>query len=143
MDSVPTTVERQDIGAPAPSGRPRISLITILAAIVVVVFIALMMWLQYAGSRVEGVEEPERALALIVGRTMDIDAAIERAAPWERVVYRVLSTDPSEDVDEAVRWYEELASASFDPSVDLHLAILEGEAGRRDRVRRRVEEWER
>jgi uncharacterized protein len=143
MDSVPTTVERQDIGAPAPSGRPRISLITILAAIVVVTFIALMMWLQYGGSRVEGVEEPERALALIVGRTMDIDAAIERAAPWERVVYRVLSTDPSEDVDEAVRWYEELASASFDPSVDLHLAILEGEAGRRDRVRRRVEEWER
>ncbi len=74
---------------------------------------------------------------------MDIDEAVGRASAWERVVYRVLSTDPAEDLDEALRWYEELASASFDPAVDLHLTILEGEAGRLDRVRRRTEEWER
>jgi len=143
MDSVPATVERQDIGAPEPEGRPRIAFVTILAAVVLFAFLAMMVWLQYSGSRVEGVEEPERALALIVGRTMDIDEAVGRASAWERVVYRVLSTDPAEDLDEALRWYEELASASFDPAVDLHLTILEGEAGRLDRVRRRTEEWER
>jgi membrane protease YdiL (CAAX protease family) len=142
MDSVPATVERQDIGAPEPAGRPRVAFVTMLAGLVLSAFIAMMVWLQYSGSRVEGVEEPERALALIVGRTMDIDEAVGRAPAWERFVYRVLSTDPAEDLDEALRWYEELARESFDPTVDLHLAILEGEAHRRDAVRRRAEEWE-
>src|SRR5207253_1343204 len=68
---------------------------------------------------------------------------VERTPAWERFVYRVLSTDPKDDLDEALRWYEELARESFDPSVDLHLAILEGEAHRLDGVRRRTEEWER
>jgi uncharacterized protein len=143
MDSVPATVERQDIGAPEPAGRPLVALVTVLAAVILVAFIALMMWLQYAGSRVEGMEEPERALALIVGRTMDIDEAVGRAPAWEQFVYRLLSSDPAEDLDEALRWYEELARESFDPSVDLHLAILEGEAHRLDGVQRRAEEWQR
>ena len=54
MDSVPTTLERQDVGAPEPAGRPRAGFATILAAIVLLAFIAMMIWLQYAGSRVEG-----------------------------------------------------------------------------------------
>ncbi len=143
MDSVPVTVERQDIGAPEPAGRPRVGPVTMLATVVLLAFIAIMVWLQYAGSRVEGVDEPERALALIVGRTMDIDEAVSRAPAWERFVYRVTSTDPAEDLEEAIRWYEELAGASFEPAVDLHLAILEGEARRLDSVRRRTEEWDR
>ena len=143
MDSVPTTLERQDIGAPEPAGRPRVGFATILAAIVLLAFIAMMIWLQYAGSRVEGMEEPERALALIVGRTMDLNHAVAGAPAWEQSVYRFLSSDPAEDLDEALRWYEELAGTSFDPTVDLHLAILEGESGRPDAVRRRVEEWTR
>ncbi|MGH7302719.1 MAG: hypothetical protein ACRELZ_05480, partial [Candidatus Rokuibacteriota bacterium] len=109
MDSVPTTLERQDIGAPGPAGRPRVGFVTILATVVLLAFIAMMIWLQYAGSRVEGIEEPERGLALIVGRTMDFDDAVGRASAWERFLYRLLSTDPAEDLDEALRWYEELA----------------------------------
>ena len=146
MDSVPVAVERQDIGAPEP--RRRFSawivwLLTVLAALVLVSFIAMMIWLQFSGSRVEGIEEPERALALIVGRTMDIDDAVSRAPAWEQFVYRVLSTEPAEDLDEGLRWYEELASSSINPTVDLHLAVLEGESDRTDSVRRRVDEWTR
>jgi len=132
MDSVQAPVERQHVGV-----------LTALAALVLVAFLALMAWLQYSGSRVDGVEEPERALALIVGRTMDIDEAVARAPAWERFVYRVMSTEPAEDLEEALRWFAELAGASFDPTVDLHLAILEAEAGRLDDVRRRTEEWDR
>jgi len=144
MDSVP--VERQDIGAPEPRRRlPAwiVWLLTVLAAVVLASFIAMMIWLQFSGSRVEGIEEPERALALIVGRTMDIDDAVSRAPAWERFVYRVLSTEPAEDLDEGLRWYEELASSSINPTVDLHLAVLEGESDRTDSVRRRVDEWTR
>ena len=146
MDSVPVAVERQDIGAPEPRRRlPAwiVWLLTVLAAVVLASFITMMIWLQFSGSRVEGIEEPERALALIVGRTMDIDDAVSRAPAWERFVYRVLSTEPAEDLDEGLRWYEELASSSINPTVDLHLAVLEGESDRTDSVRRRVDEWTR
>ena len=146
MDSVPVAVERQDIGAPEPRRRlPAwiVWLLTVLAAVVLASFIAMMIWLQFSGSRVEGIEEPERALALIVGRTMDIDDAVSREPAWERFVYRVLSTEPAEDLDEGLRWYEELASSSINPTVDLHLAVLEGESDRTDSVRRRVDEWTR
>ena len=70
-------------------------LVTTLAGLILLSFIALMAWLQFSGSRVDGVEEPERALALIVGRTMDIDEAVGRAPSWEQRVYHVLSTDPA------------------------------------------------
>ena len=132
MDSVPTPVERQHVGV-----------LTILSAVVLVLFLAFMAWLQYGGSRVEEMVEPERALALIVGRTMDLDEGIEHGPAWERAVYRLLLSDRASDVAEALGWYEELAAASFDPAVDLHLAILEGESGRPASVRRRVDEWAR
>jgi len=143
MDSVPAAVERQDIGAPQPRRHLLVRLVTILAAFVLLAFIVMMVSLQFSGSRVESESEPERALALIVGRTMDIDEAISHTPSWEQFVYRVLSSDPAEDLNEGIRWYDELSSVSFDPSVDLHLAILEGEAGRMDSVRRRTEEWRR
>ena len=132
MDSVPTPVERQHVGV-----------LTILSAVVLVLFLAFMAWLQYGGSRVEEMVEPERALALIVGRTMDLDEGIEHGPAWERAVYRLLLSDHASDVAEALGWYEELAAASFDPAVDLHLATLEGESGRPASVRRRVDEWAR
>jgi membrane protease YdiL (CAAX protease family) len=146
MDSVPAAVQRQDIGVSEPR-RPRgvwlVWLLTALAAVVLASFIVMMVWLQYSGSRVDSVEEPERVLALIVGRTLDIDDAVGRAPAWEQLIYRVLSSDPKEDLEEALRWYEELAEESMHPSVDLHLAVLEGESGRTDSVQRRVEEWSR
>jgi uncharacterized protein len=129
-DSVVAPRERQPVGVP-----------TALSALVLLAFLAFMAWLQYGGVRVESVDEPERALALIVGRTMDLDDAIARAPAWERFFYRVISTEPAEDLAEAIRWYEELAETSFDPAVDLKLAILEAEAGRLDAVRRRIVQW--
>jgi len=129
-DSVPAPVERQHVGV-----------LTALSALLLVAFIAIMAWLSYSGSRMEAVDEPERALALVVGRTMDLDDAITRSAGLERFFYRLTSANPAEDLAEGIRWYEELAGASVDPTVDLHLAILEGEAGRLDRVRRRAAEW--
>jgi membrane protease YdiL (CAAX protease family) len=144
MDSVEAVAERQDVGAPVP--RPRwlvwlVVLLTVLATLVNLAFAGLTVWLQFSGSRLDSIEEPERALALIVGRTMDINEAVRRAPAWEQFVYRTLSSDPAEDVEEAILWYEELARSSLDPTVDLHLAVLEAESGRMDSVQRRVNEW--
>jgi membrane protease YdiL (CAAX protease family) len=125
----------------APTERRHLGVTTALAALVLAAFVALMLWLQYGGSGVDGVEEPERSLALIVGRTMDLDDAITRAPTWERWFYRLVSSDPADDLAESIRWYEELAGTSLDATVDLNLAILEAAAGRLDDVRRRTAEW--
>jgi membrane protease YdiL (CAAX protease family) len=96
----------------------------------------------YTGEpRIALVEQPERALALIVGRTMDVEAALRTAQPWERRIYALTLTDGGTEIRQAIVWYEELASYSLSPDVDLHLGVLLGEAGQDDRLRRTLGEW--
>lgn len=52
-------------------------------------------------------------------------------------------SEGASDLEQAIAWYRELAEYSEDPRVEAQLAVLEGEAGRLDRVRERAEVWER
>ncbi|MEK7701868.1 MAG: hypothetical protein AAB418_07660 [candidate division NC10 bacterium] len=79
MDSVPHAAERRHVGV-----------LTVLSALVLLAFVALVGWLDYTGSGVEDMAEPERALALIVGRTLDLDEGVDRAPAWERRLYRMM-----------------------------------------------------
>ena len=132
MDSVPLPVERRHLGV-----------LTSLSAAVLLAFVALATWLHATGSPVADVVEPARALAVVVGRSLDLDDGIDGAPEWERRVYRSLLGSRADDLADALRWYEELEGESLEPSVDLHLAILEGEAGRAERLRGRFDEWTR
>src|SRR5256885_16377628 len=132
MDSVPLPVERRHLGV-----------LTSLSAAVLLAFVALATWLHATGSPVADVVEPARALAVVVGRSLDLDDGIDGAPEWERRVYRSLLGSRADDLADALRWYEELEGESLEPSVDLHLAILEGEAGRAERLRSRFDEWAR
>ncbi len=92
-------------------------------------------------SRLAAVAEPERALALLVGRTMDVETALTAAPKWERRLYALTVSDPGRELDQAISWYEELADYSLAPSVDLRLAILRGEAGRHEPLERAIGQW--
>src|SRR5256885_8730037 len=132
MDSVPLPVERRHLGV-----------LTSLSAAVLLAFVALATWLHATGSPVADVVEPARAIAVVVGRSLDLDDGIHGAPEWERRVYRSLLGSRADALADALRWYEELEGESLEPSVDLHLAILEGEAGRAQRLRGRFDEWTR
>lgn len=132
MDSVPPPVERRHLGV-----------LTSLSGAVLLAFVALVTWLHATGSPVADVTEPERALAVVVGRSLDLDDGIDGAPEWERRFYRSLLGSRADDLADALRWYEELEGESLEPTVDLHLAILEGEVGRHERLRRRLDEWAR
>ncbi len=93
--------------------------------------------------RLDSVASPERALALVVATTMDLDDALARAPGWERWVYKLTVSEGTSDLVQAIAWYRELAEYSEDLRVEAQLAVLEGEAGRLDRVRERAEVWER
>ena len=116
--------------------------VTLLAALVLLLFAALVGGLLASSSRLEHVAYPESSLALVVGRTMDVRFVVERQSRWERRVSEWLMDDRVSELAQAITWYEELARHARDPGVELHLAILEGEANRRERLREKLEAWE-
>ncbi len=125
-----------------PRERPRLSLAgTLIAALVLVAFAAWMTWTHLTQSRVEMVAAPEEALALVVARGMALNEGLAAAPSWERRLHQLVTTDGSDDLRQAIAWYEELADRSLDASVDLHLAVLYGEAGNRARVEQLTAGW--
>jgi hypothetical protein len=117
-------------------------MVTILSGLVLVAYVAWFGWSQLFESPLDRVSSPELALALVVGSAMDQREAVERTPAWERRLYQLTLTDSSSDLPQAISWYEELAEYSSDAGVQLHLAILEAEAGEIESVRGRVAEWE-
>jgi hypothetical protein len=108
---------------------------------VLLALVALLVHVQRGESPLAGVAHPERALALIVGRTMDAHTALAESPAWQRRLYALTLTDTGSEIDQAIAWYEELADYSLAPGVDLQISILLGEAGRREQLQRLVQTW--
>lgn len=116
--------------------------VTGLAALIVLAFIVLAVRLHFAGSRFDSIDDPSRALALIVERTMDLEDAMERVAGWERRLYELTVSDGRSEIDHAIMWYEEIADAEpNEVEVQGRLAILYGESDRVEDVTAFVERW--
>ncbi len=123
--------------------RRRGRLLTAAAALVLAAFVVLVLRLHWTTTRVESIGEPDRALALVVERTMDLDDALAAASPLERRLYALTLTDGGGSLAQAIDWYEELAETlAGDVFVDVRLAILRAEAGRLGDVRDAVADWE-
>jgi hypothetical protein len=116
--------------------------LTLLSALIVLVFVALVVGLLASRSRLEQLSSPEASLALVVGRSMDIRFVVDRQARWERRLSELLMDDRTSELAQAIAWYEEMAAYAHDPGVELQLTILEGEAGRRARLREKLDAWE-
>lgn len=85
--------------------------------------------------------EPERALSLLVTRTLDAEAALAAGAPWEARLHGLAVGDRAEELERAIAWYDELAEWSLDPGVPLRRAILLGEAGQAGRLDDVLADW--
>ena len=141
MDSVtgssPVASERQPV-VESRFGR----LLTVLSALIVIAFAVLVLGFAASQSRLDAVAFPDSSLALVVGRTMDIRVVVEGQPSWERRLSELLMDHRDHELAQAIDWYDELAAAAREPVTELHLAILEGEAGRRARLREKLDGWE-
>ncbi|MBM4133594.1 MAG: CPBP family intramembrane metalloprotease [Nitrospira sp.] len=125
-----------------PPPGPRLSpFLTGLSALILLGSVLLFAWLQATVPRLSRVDEPARALALMVGRSMDLEEVFADAPPWERLLFDLTMSESGETLALASVWYEELADSFPDPHVRLQSAILDGEAGKLDRVRAEILAW--
>ncbi len=134
------------IGAPPPPHpyNPGFSrAVTLLSAIILCTSIAIVTWLSFDVPRVDRVPDAERALNHMVGRLMDVEEGLKSLPAWERLLYEATMGSDASDREQAIEWYRELVEESPDPFVDLHLAILEGEAGLLPDVQQKVSRWAR
>lgn len=115
--------------------------ITLLSVVVLVVCVGLVMWMATSVPKLERVAAPERALSLMVNRTMEIEEALKRAPVWEQILYNLTAGSSEGEREQSIAWYKELAEFSSDPLVQLNLAVLEGEAGKLTTVLERAGEW--
>ena len=115
---------------------------TILSALIVLAFAAVFGGFVASASRLDSVSSPESSLTLVAGRTMDLRFVVDNQPRWERRLAEALMDDRERERAQVIGWYEELVTRSPDAGVELQLAILEGEAGRRVRLREKLDGWE-
>jgi membrane protease YdiL (CAAX protease family) len=116
-------------------------LLTAGCALFLAALFAVAISLHESEPALDAVHEPERALALVVERTMELRDALTRAPAWERRFYELTMTEGAGELAQAITWYEELARESMQPEVDFRLAMLTAEAGDIAAVRNTVATW--
>jgi membrane protease YdiL (CAAX protease family) len=132
------------VSGAGPGVRPTPALsgwVTSAALLVLLAVVGFFMWTHLTGDRLDSVADPERALLLVVGRTLDAEAALDSVSGWERRLHRAAGLESGRELDEAIAWFEELERVSLDPRVDIALAVLEGEAQRADALLRTTAAW--
>jgi hypothetical protein len=115
--------------------------VTLVALLVLLAGITFVVWLHRAVPPLERLAAPERALALLVGRTMDLDQALARLSVWERFFFELSTGDTSRELDQSIEWYEELVEHAGGEASELELAILRAERGQREELAGLVDDW--
>jgi membrane protease YdiL (CAAX protease family) len=115
--------------------------VTLLSALFLTIALASVVWLSTSASKLDRIESPERALSLMVSRTMDVQEGLKRAPQWEQQLFAWISGDDETERAHEIEWYQELAEISEDPLVPLQLAILQAEAGDASQALLSAHEW--
>jgi hypothetical protein len=115
--------------------------VTLLSALFLTIALASVVWLSTSASKLDRIESPERALSLMVSRTMDVQEGLKRAPRWEQQLFAWISGDNETERVHEIEWYQELAEISEDPLVPLQLAILQAEAGDASQALLSAHEW--
>ncbi len=118
--------------------------VTIFCAIVLALFYGLFLvsyWILPLPARVSS---PERALAQVVSTAMTLETGAHQASGWKRTVSNLMDPPAAQEktLEEAIHWHEELLTISKDPVAQIHLAILQAEAGQSDKVRAELAQWD-
>jgi membrane protease YdiL (CAAX protease family) len=119
--------------APKPSIAPygsRWSLVVSgVCAGILVAALGTVLWFSVTLPKLQRFEDPDRALDLMVSRTLDTQDSLRRAPTWQQWMADWTMGSDEEAREQAIQWYRELVETTDDPLSKLRLAILLGESG--------------
>ncbi len=124
-----------------PHQPPNVSVFfTIVSTVFLLAGIGMIVWSYSSLSPLDREPAPERSLERLISRAMELEDTLTQVSKVEQLVFRIL-TGHEDVLMRATMEYQELADFSSDPLVDLYLAILQVEAGDREKVAKRIEAW--
>lgn len=119
--------------APKPSIAPyssRWSLaVSGVCAGILVAALGAVLWFSVTLPKLQRFEDPDRALELMVSRTLEVQDSFRRAPEWQQWLADWTMGSDDEARAQAIQWYRELVQTTDDPLSKLRLAILLGESG--------------
>ncbi|MEQ1795283.1 MAG: hypothetical protein ABL970_13960, partial [Nitrospira sp.] len=122
--------------------RPRFSLaVSLFAATLLISALGALLWVSSNSPRLDRFEDPERALDLMVSRTMEAQDGLMSAPDWQQRVTEWSAGSNDAERAQAIQWYQELVSATDSPSAKLRLAIVQAESGRKPEALTAAKAW--
>ncbi|OQW30096.1 MAG: hypothetical protein A4E19_11110 [Nitrospira sp. SG-bin1] len=96
---------------------------------VLIAALGAVLWFSATLPKLQRFEDPDHALELMVGRTLDVQDSLRHVPEWQRWLTDWTLGSDAETRREAIQWYRELIETTDDPHSKLRLAILLGESG--------------
>ncbi len=132
--------------APKPSIAPygsRWSLVVSgVCAGILVAALGTVLWFSVTLPKLQRFEDPDRALDLMVSRTLDTQDSLRRAPTWQQWMADWTMGSDEEAREQAIQWYRELVETTDDPLSKLRLAILLGESGQETAALTETKGWQ-
>ena len=104
-------------------------LVSTVSAVVLVVALGAILWFAATLPKLERLEEPDRALELMVSRTMEAQDGLRESPEWQQSLTEWTAGSQEAERAQTIQWYQELVQATGKPLSRLRLTILQGESG--------------
>ena len=140
--TVSEPVTQSDSGPSNEPIRPHFShTVTVLSALVLLLALGAMFWFSTAVPKLERFEEPDRALELMVSRTMEAQDGLRHAPLWQRWLTEWTAGSDEAERAQAIQWYQELVQVTDRSGSQLRLAILQAESGQVQEALKAAASW--
>jgi uncharacterized protein len=125
-----------------PSAASFSQTVTALSALMLLASIMAIVWFSATVPKLQRLEHPDRALELMVSRTMEAQDGLARSPTWQQWIMAWMASSREADLLQAIEWYRELVEETGRPDAQLRLAILQGEAGEAADARAAATAWQ-
>jgi uncharacterized protein len=116
--------------------------VNVSSAVILLAAFGTILWSSATFPKLERLEEPDRALELMVSRIMEAQDGLRRAPAWQQRLAEWTVGSSEKERLQAIQWYQELTRATGDPLSKLRLAILQGESGQEQDALAAAKTWQ-
>jgi CAAX protease family protein len=124
-----------------PFAAPFSLTVSVISALVLLASLLAIVWFSATLPKLQRLEEPDRALELMVSRTMEAQEGLARSPMWQQWITKWMGGSNETEQVQAIEWYRELAESTGQPESRLRLAILQGEFGQGAAALRAATAW--